>query len=539
MVDKNKLSKDFEDQIQSLAGDIYIQVEEKVSALLSTLTSTVNEELSLEQIEQQTHYKTLKKFQAQTQAEFDKTRQDAEKRLLELEQYNAKLNEQVSQNQQELKNIAQLSNAKLSDTDVVLKEKINEVDELTKQVERFVTQEQQIKEKLADSEQKIKELIELKTKFDQVEANLMKADKADKAKVVALDIQSHQIEELQLQVNNANGELEQLQLERSKTVESNTKELLKEQKLTVELNEKIDELTKQIQQVNEIQKSTVKSGEEQLNKTQLLTKENNDLMSLIAEHKEKQKADFKSMELQKVEAQTLKNELNDLDIKFKQEQKNSEDKTAQLTTLKQEHGKQDKQQQTATDKISILELANQQLQKQHEQFLQEQKKSTDNLHIIAKEYQDKIAQLTERLTSSEQKIAHDNKTLLQSESVLELEKKQSTEKLADLQQKYDSITTELESERTTLSNHMENMIVLEKKLQQSQSEQGDVQQRIDLAKLKFENDNNQARETIKYLRDENHDITTKSQQRITELEDKLTEYRLRFEYAQKQLQKDD
>ena len=48
---------------------------------------------------------------------------------------------------------------------------------------------------------------------------------------------------------------------------------------------------------------------------------------------------------------------------------------------------------------------------------------------------------------------------------------------------------------------------------------------------------NKARETIKYLRDENSELNRKLDQQINELEDKLTEYRLRFEYAQKQLTK--
>ena len=56
-------------------------------------------------------------------------------------------------------------------------------------------------------------------------------------------------------------------------------------------------------------------------------------------------------------------------------------------------------------------------------------------------------------------------------------------------------------------------------------------------KNKQELEYNKARETIKYLRDENSELNRKLDQQINELEDKLTEYRLRFEYAQKQLTK--
>ena len=56
-------------------------------------------------------------------------------------------------------------------------------------------------------------------------------------------------------------------------------------------------------------------------------------------------------------------------------------------------------------------------------------------------------------------------------------------------------------------------------------------------KEKQEVEYNKARETIKYLRDENLDLSTKLDQQVSELEGKLTEYRLRFEYAQKALEK--
>lgn len=47
---------------------------------------------------------------------------------------------------------------------------------------------------------------------------------------------------------------------------------------------------------------------------------------------------------------------------------------------------------------------------------------------------------------------------------------------------------------------------------------------------------NKARETIKYLRDENTELNLELEQ-VNTLKDKLTEYRLRFDYAQKQLTK--
>ena len=54
-------------------------------------------------------------------------------------------------------------------------------------------------------------------------------------------------------------------------------------------------------------------------------------------------------------------------------------------------------------------------------------------------------------------------------------------------------------------------------------------------KDKQELEYNKARETIKFLRDENTDLQLKLTEQVTQLEDQLREYRLRFEYAQKQI----
>ena len=59
--------------------------------------------------------------------------------------------------------------------------------------------------------------------------------------------------------------------------------------------------------------------------------------------------------------------------------------------------------------------------------------------------------------------------------------------------------------------------------------------RVEANKTKQEAEFNKARDTIKYLRDENLELNTKLDQQVSELEDKIREYRLRFEYAQKQL----
>ena len=78
----------------------------------------------------------------------------------------------------------------------------------------------------------------------------------------------------------------------------------------------------------------------------------------------------------------------------------------------------------------------------------------------------------------------------------------------------------------------------------AQEGQENILQRFNSNREKQETENNKVRETIKFLRDENHQlISDNNEQKIQftdqayELENKLTEYRLKFEYAQKQLNK--
>jgi len=66
--------------------------------------------------------------------------------------------------------------------------------------------------------------------------------------------------------------------------------------------------------------------------------------------------------------------------------------------------------------------------------------------------------------------------------------------------------------------------------------------RLQVNREKQEQENDKVRETIKDLRDENSEIVSENNKKqeqyveqIHELESKLTEYRLKFEYAQKQL----
>ena len=84
--------------------------------------------------------------------------------------------------------------------------------------------------------------------------------------------------------------------------------------------------------------------------------------------------------------------------------------------------------------------------------------------------------------------------------------------------------------------------MLNEQVKVAQDGQENILQRFNANRDKQEQENNKVRETIKFLRDENHQLTSESgelkaqyTEQINDLELKLTEYRLKFEYAQKQL----
>ncbi len=148
---------------------------------------------------------------------------------------------------------------------------------------------------------------------------------------------------------------------------------------------------------------------------------------------------------------------------------------------------------------------------------------------------------------AEQKIV-DNKVLddkkLQEAKVTELTQLQesATQKLIDLEKTNTELTKQLDTEQHDIKRYQQEVLSLKDEIKVAQEGQDNILQRFNSNREKQEHDNNKVRETIKFLRDENHNLmsthaeeTASLSDKINELEHKLTEYRLKFEYAQKQL----
>ncbi len=545
MVDKNKLSKDFEEQIQSLAGDIYIQVEEKVSSMLTIVAAS--HELTDEKVEQHTHYIKLKESQQATQTELEKAKVEIKQQIEDLQKEKTQLIEKLTISEVELKKLAEVNGSKHSDNEVLLKEKLDEISTLNNKLAAFIKLEPETIKRIASAEKQVQELIENKAKLEQAEALLIKSDSA---KVVALDLQSKQISELHLKVETTNSELEQLQLEQSKLLEKKASNLGEEKKQITVLNEKTAQLDQQIVQLNEQLAVEIKTAEEKQQKIaesdqqqqktiQALNKEEDALIAIIASYKEKELAGEESLKQQNADAENSKKQLDTLTAELTTEKQKLAEQTSLLQTLKQENSEQDKNQLVSADKVIALELANAELQNQRDNLQEGQQKSSDKLQMVGKDYQEQISTLNDKLSSDEKRFTTDNQLLKDTLAALETEKQSMQEQLNETTSKLESSEADLVNEKSGAGQYQENLVALEEQLKEAKSEKGNTQQRIDSAKAKFDSDSDQAREMIKNLRDENHEITTKFEQRIGELEDKLTEYRLRFEYAQRQLAKNE
>jgi chromosome segregation ATPase len=116
------------------------------------------------------------------------------------------------------------------------------------------------------------------------------------------------------------------------------------------------------------------------------------------------------------------------------------------------------------------------------------------------------------------------------------------QKITELEQKNQELVNSLLTEQSDIKLYQEEVASLKSQVKLAQEGQENILNRFNANRDKQEKENDQVRETIKYLRDENSEMITQHNEKkeqfleqIHELESKLTEYRLKFEYAQKQL----
>jgi hypothetical protein len=416
MTEQQKLPTELTQKIQTLANDISIQVEDKLSSLLGEYNAT--SPMTNEQIEQHPLYQQSQQ-NVQTQ-QIKLTELQDEITLL-------KLNSKQALNSNHALNIT-----KLTDSESVLKEKLS----------CFQQQQTQLNETLVFTKTELAEATVIQQAQQKENDGLIRADKA---KTATIEAQNNQITELQLQVMKVTAESERIQAEQNQAVET----ALYDENKTNDLEKELSQLTEELK---------VKVGQ-----TVLLQ-------------------------------QTLENASKENSRLIKQLQSN--------------------------EKVGVE--TNSELQQQKEQLVLSNQKFEEKIKVLNGEHKIQVMRVEQKLAL----LTQENHTIwvsLDKDHQLALKNMQATmrDTQADWQQQQDKSAQK----------------AIKEQVQSLQKEALNKQNIADKNKEKQEAEYSRARETIKHLRDDNVELKTKSAQQVSELENKLTEYRLRFEYAQKQLTK--
>lgn len=241
MEQQSKVPLDVEEQIQSLAGDIYVQIEDKITAFVSTYANSV--EITDEVIENHLLYQSLQANCNQLKSDFEKANSAHDTDIKAYQKTLSTLEIQISSRDDTIKNNEQLNTAKLTDTEQVLKDKLVELSDLTASFNQLTAEN---KTQLKSLEKATEQLDESTQQIKKLELSEHTLAKNDKAKTATLAVQNHQISDLTLQLNNVTSELDYLKAEHSQQSESSSKQLSQEQSAIKQYQNEIKELKQKI-----------------------------------------------------------------------------------------------------------------------------------------------------------------------------------------------------------------------------------------------------------------------------------------------------
>jgi len=517
MTQQKKETLNLDEQIQSLAGDIYVEIEDKVSSFVVNYIK--NKDLSNEDVERHEHYQLLKSINEQLQISFETAEKDSVQQAVKFQKNIDLLNKNLIESDEKFNNLEQLNTAKLTDSEQVLKEKLAELSSMAEQLLSITAAEKKSQNALVSTQERNEEF---GRKILLLEENAVNLAKTDKAKTATLAIQNQQISDLTLQLNNAVSELDYIKAEYNQNTTLTSQQLSQEKQQLIEL-----------QKISEHSKSEITKLHNELtsvNDAHLLTMNNEKQLyaSLLEEYEGKTKQlNLTIIEYQKtsINADESIKELREKNIHL---EKNINDKDAELK----------KTTQAIINKSETLKSLQEKLTKDQQQF-------EENLAQVHQKIMSLENELSEKATfidESNQKLQKNTDELQQliESHQLQISKQDeelifSIKQLDLLQQKNDEISVELEKVQNFNVDLEKENLLLKEKANSAQENVVNIQQRVGISREKQELEYSKARETIKYLRDENTELNTKLEQQVSELEDKLREYRLRFEYAQKQL----
>jgi len=494
MTQQKKKNLDLGQQIQNLTGDIGVEIENKVSSFVDNYIKNI--EFSNEDIEQHKHYQLLKSMHEQLQATFDITQENNTKEQKTLQKNINTINSKLIESNKELDNLKQLNTVKLTDSEQVLQEKLGELSALSEQIIKLTASEEETKTALIEAK---KDAIQYTQQIKLLEKSADSFAKNDKAKSATLTVQNQQVSALTLQLNNVVSELDYIKAEHNQNLTLTSEHQAQEKQQLIDFQKTVDQLKEKNTKLTDDLKS------------------NNDTQSLEMENtKEK----YKVIQNEHVEeVKRLQSAITEHQVTLSNAVKSEKELQEQNTItqhaqekLTAEKTQLEKSMTQAHHKIASLEesLA------ENKVFIDESNQKYEN---DASELHQTIADQQANITQQDEKLIF------------------SAKQLVLLQQKKDDISIAFEETQTLTVNLNKEIELLKEKVSSEQFNASNIQQRVDNNREKQELEYTKARETIKYLRDENNELNTKLEQQVSEMEDKLREYRLRFEYAQKQLNK--
>jgi hypothetical protein len=243
MTQQKKKNLDLEQQIQNLAGDIYVEIEDKVSNFVASYIK--NKEFSNDDIEQHKHYQLLKSKYEQLQNTFDTAQEGSTKEQNKFQKDIKSVNEKLIESNKELSDLKKLNTVELTDSEKVLQKKISELSTLSEQLKSSAASEKKLKAALAKAEENT---IQLTQKIELLEESATNFDKNDKAKSATLTVQNQQLSALTLQLNNVVSELDYIKAEHNQNLALTVQEQTQKQQQLIELQKSVahlkDEKTK-------------------------------------------------------------------------------------------------------------------------------------------------------------------------------------------------------------------------------------------------------------------------------------------------------
>lgn len=604
MVDKNKFSKDVEEQIQSLASDIYIQVEDKLTHLISAAVKTetsknIDQQNQCLSEQEQSLQKDFAEKQQLQQEEVSQLKQAlAEKQLdeatnkqnfqVELTQNTINYTETIECLEKEIVNLKQQQtlqqdkkqssdnklDEKLLETEQKLNDKNQEIDGLNGRIMVLTEQEQSLTIQLTAAKEQLQ--LTAKQQSEAVTAAKTQADASAKQQIdiltEKLQLNEKQHSEALTTIKNeteasAKQQIEAL-TEKFKVNEKEQGEAASVIKTQAEAaaKQKIEVLTEQLQNL-ESDSARILAETQQKSNTKVT-----ELAQQISEL-EKQANQQKNSETELQKKLSVQQKLIDsAQDKNKQSEQKSQDYQAQIITLT-EQAAIEKQQ--LMDEIKSIKEKGEQVKQQH---LDEKKVINESAEQINQQYLDEIKAMQEQVEQTKQvqleeiKAVHESTEKIKlrhqdemkvinegaeqvkqshldeikkiNESAEEVHKLQAAaqQNIIELEKANEQLNNQITSEQDDVKLYQQEISVLNEQVKVAQEGQENILQRFNKNREKQEIENNKVRETIKFLRDENHqlisDISEQKAQfhdQTSELEHKLTEYRLKFEYAQKQL----